>query len=516
MVAALVGSSLRRRSSSSLRARARYFLYLGSILGTSRYSKARKDDPNPRPQLNRHNVVIKLYSRHEQSKCGRWSLHCSPFWGDRLLFAVPRQDVPMSIDHNEFERELRRSSSGFMSPTAFLRRRASQGQQRRPLGKLLDNVIARSSSAIELIKSPLKGRGALRLSNAIEMIKSPMKGQQSKKDAPVRLLPAVSAASQPRLITPSWSDEGFTNLAVQSKAILEVKSLFDEVEQPPADEKKQEQKGTQTRRSGSGVLPTKSLRTAAQGPDALQDIPMHLQYDVKQLFGAFAATRPNAIREGRVDPRSSNIIQHFPGLGQPTSWESPEEIRKAFALVLKLYFRPTAPQLAAMLAVVGPQIADLMRGKWAASIKSQHGSSILTCFRSADLDASGEIDVEEFLYAVAETKLDEAHARALFAAADTDGSGTLDMDEFIKLVCGSPTLVDAFADILKAAAERRQRLEQQRLSVFFKEPPVSPTSGMRRRPSLAIMRRPEDVKLNKLPWGTFLMPTAGGVGVGRV
>jgi hypothetical protein len=90
------------------------------------------------------------------------------------------------------------------------------------------------------------------------------------------------------------------------------------------------------------------------------------------------------------------------------------------------------------------------------------------------------------------------------------------MDEFIKLVCGSPTLVDAFADILKAAAERRQRLEQQRLSVFFKEPPVSPTSGMRRRPSLAIMRRPEDVKLNKLPWGTFLMPTAGGVGVGRV
>lgn len=116
---------------------------------------------------------------------------------------VPRQDASMSIDHNEFERELRRSSSGFMSPTAFLRRRAAQGQQRRPLGKLLDNVIARSSSAIELIKSPLKGRGALRISNAIEILKSPMKGKQSQKDAPVRLLPAVSAASQPHLITPS-------------------------------------------------------------------------------------------------------------------------------------------------------------------------------------------------------------------------------------------------------------------------------------------------------------------------
>ena len=482
---------------------------------------------DPRPSTKP--VWCVVYSHDEHTKRGlKMDGRSSPFHLSRHVLGatppavratdrpVPRQDASMSIDHNEFERELRRSSSGFMSPTAFLRRRAAQGQQRRPLGKLLDNVIARSSSAIELIKSPLKGRGALRLSNAIEIIKSPMKGKQSQKDAPVRLLPAVSAASQPHLIAPSWSDEGFTNLAVQSKAIFEVKSLFDEEEQPPADEKKQEQKGTQTRRSGSGVAPTKSLRTAAQGPDALQDIPMHLQYDVKQLFGAFAATRPNAIREGRVDPRSSNIIQHFPGLGQPTSWESPEEIRKAFALVLKLYFRTTAPQLAAMLAVVGPQIADLMRGKWAASIKSQHGSSILTCFRSADLDASGEIDVEEFLYAVAETKLDEAHARALFAAADTDGSGTLDMDEFIKLVCGSPTLVDAFADILKAAAERRQRLEQQRLSVFFKEPPVSPTSGLRRRPSLAIMRRPEDVKLNKLPWGTFLMPTAGGVGVGRV
>ena len=57
--------------------------------------------------------------------------------------------------------------------------------------------------------------------------------------------------------------------------------------------------------------------------------------------------------------------------------------------------------------------------------------------RDGDGLMAGTIEVEEFLEAVSDAKLDETHARALFASADADGNGSLDVDEFVRVMLPS-------------------------------------------------------------------------------
>lgn len=431
--------------------------------------------------------------------------------------------IDTSIDHDAFAQQLRRAnSSATLSPTVFLKRRSIT--QRKSLGKLLDNVVNRS---IEVIKSPLK------------MHRARTQSFKSKQHAAsTSALPsAVRVGSSATAVTfvPAWSDSIRDEHEAEVPAPI---SLFDE-----KPKKAKASMGPQllSRKSSANLIAPDASRKVERSAStsSLPDLPLHMQRDVQSVFHAFAATRPSwggggssssfdgsddrperpssaqsRLGDLRHEHAASNIIEHFPWLADSATWGSSDLIREAFSKVLKLYFRPSPQQLASMLTLVGPPITDLVRGRWAASLKSQHGSSILACFRAADDDGSGEIDINEFVDAVSEAKLDEAHARALFDKADKDGSGTLDVDEFVALVSSSAVLVNAFADILKAAAERRQRLEEQRLSTFFKQPPaISPTSGMRRRPSLSDMRNPHDVRL---PWDAVLAPTAQGLVMGRV
>lgn len=461
--------------------------------------------------MNRKSPVLSS----SKSPCFR----CSKSYYRRHMRRPPPVRVHLDAAHDAFAKALSELGipSVAYSPTKPSRRLLLDQQQPRqqPLSSLigqLENVLLNASPYAMRKRSTPRAGSCI---SPIRMCKSPIRKTQLPPPPPPKPAATPAAAAPSRGLNTQQKSTLPSHVRKQVLKLFETwSSPAGAAEQQPSSLRRP-QSSSLDRSTSLGHLPPASAAAAAARPST----PGTFLPSLAKQRSTPALRRPTT---GKRVHAGATGTSSGPAMHASTV-HATKATSLSFEGVLRLYFkRATAPEMAAMLALVAPQMQSLDRRKWIAGVKAEHTEKIRMAFLMGDSDGDGMLSLSEFADAVALHRghgpsgrragggaaasadfISAEELAAVFLSSDKDGNGQLDLDEFVELVASHPKLMLSFEDILTHGVQRRLKAEQAKLDCLFRYP-VSPTSrgvaspsGLRRRPTLADLKPTLEVVLPK-------------------